>query len=152
VLSLSNTILGCVAAVLGLGVAVLLGVFWSPGDHWPFAVPTTTSTTSVTVYPVDVASKAVATGCSAVGRLTSDFMRDESRGVPITSSESGALNKIEMIEQARAVLTQYSSIVSAARSFSATLQQNVGSELWHPVIMALNALAAQCLSVGPNAP
>jgi len=47
VLSLTNVILGCVAAVLGLGLAALLGVL-GPGGHWPFAVPTTTSTSSVT--------------------------------------------------------------------------------------------------------
>ena len=143
-LSPSNVILGFVAVGLGLGVAVLLGVFWSTGDHWPFAVPTTTSTTSVTIYPIDVASKAVATGCGAVGLLTSEFIHDESRGIPVTPS-SGALKEIEMIEQAGpGVLPQYSSIVSAAKDFSATLQQNVGSQRWRPVTTALNTLAAQC--------
>jgi hypothetical protein len=145
VLSPSNVLLGFVAAMLGLGVAVLLGVFWSTGDHWPFAVPTTTSTTSVTIYPVDVASKAVATGCGAVGRVTSEFIHDESRGVPVTSSASGALKEIEMMEQAGpGVLPEYSSIVGAAKDFSATLQQNVGSQRWRPVTTALNTLAAQC--------
>jgi hypothetical protein len=152
-LSLTNVILGCVAAVLGLGVAVLLGVFWTSGDHWPFAVPTTTSTSSVTIYPVDVASRAVAASCGAVGRLTSDFMHDKSRGSPVPSSASGAqqdaeIRSVEMVEEASAVLPQYSSIVSATRGLSATLQQNVGSQRWQPVTTALSALAAQCQLLG----
>lgn len=152
-LALTNVILGCVAAVLGLGIAALLGVFWSPGDHWPFAAPTTTSTSIVTFYPVDVASHAVATSCGAVGRLTSDFMHDESRGSPVPSSASVAqqdpeIRSVEMAEEAHAVLPQYSSIVSATRGLSATLQQDVGSQRWQPVTTALSALAVQCQLLG----
>jgi hypothetical protein len=145
---LSKVILGCVTAVLGLGVAVLLGVFWSPESHWPFAAPTTTSITTVTVYPIDVASKAVTTGCGTAGRLISDSTRYESRGVPVTSSALGALNKIEVIDQIRAVEHQYSSIVSAASGVSATLQRNAGSRQWGPVTTALKTLAAQCRLLG----
>ncbi len=110
----------------------------------PFAVPTTTSTSSVTIYPVDESSQAVASGCGAVGRLASGFMRDESSGVRVTSSASRGLNEIEMIEEAPAVLPKYSAIVSAAKDFSATLQQNVGSQRWRSVTRALNALSVQC--------
>ena len=146
-LSPSNVILGFVAAVVGLGVAVLLGVFWSTGDHWPFAVPTTTSTSRVTIYPVDVASKAVATGCGAVGRLTSEFIHDESRGVTVTSSASGALKEIQMIDQAGpGMLPQYSSIVSAAktsvRPFNKTLDPSDGDP--SPQHLTLSQLSASC--------
>jgi hypothetical protein len=147
-LTLANLILGCVAAAFGLGVAVLSGVFWSPGDHWPFAVPTTTSTTITTFYSVGVASKAVVTGCAAVGSLSSEFMRDESRGVRVTYSVSGADNKIETIERARAVLPKYASIVSAASALNATLEQNAGTQRWRPVTTALNKLAANCRLLG----
>lgn len=53
--------MGCAAVVIGLGLAALLGVFGS-GGHWPFVTPTTTSTSSVTVYPVDAGSRAVPVG------------------------------------------------------------------------------------------
>jgi hypothetical protein len=136
------------AAMFGLGVAVLLGVFWSPGDHWPFATPTTTSTTTATVYPVDFASKVVTTGCGAVGDLTWESMRDESRRLPVTLAASVTYKQVEGLEQTRVVLTQYSPIVSAAFGVSTTLQSNAGSHRWEPVITALEALADQCQRLG----
>lgn len=149
-------LLSVLASVAVLLVVGLVEGQWGP---WKHHGPTTTTkfnnAADVSAAKFERASAAVATGCGAVGRLSSDFARDQSAGKPVLSSSSqaqqdGAFDSVETIEEAGSV-SQYSAIVTTLSGFTSTFQKDTGSQGylgWPPVITALNAVTAQCQLLG----
>ncbi|HTU37741.1 MAG TPA: hypothetical protein VMF35_06955 [Acidimicrobiales bacterium] len=141
--------------VIGVYVGGVLSGLWGPGR-----TDAGTTTTTFNARADDSAgefaagSQAVQDGCSAIGRLTSDLSQDEGKGAAVPSEAAltqrdPTFDAIAMIERANAV-PQYSGIVSAANTFTTTLQQATGLQVdgWLPVTGALNALTAQCELLG----
>ncbi len=147
--------------VLSVAVILVAGLIDGQWGPWKNRGPTTTTTfnsaADISAAKFERASAAVAAGCGAIGRLSSDFERDESAGTPIPSSttqtrQDGALDSVEEIKEADSV-PQYAAIVTTLSRFRSDFDSAAGNQCdlgWMQVTSDLNAVTAQCELLGES--